>query len=539
MDFESLSRYILSVARRYNFSFGNRVEIKETIEKNYSVVATALKRIGYQFKNLEELDTFLAFWKHLYSCNLSTNEIICYTDDFLFGYTIPQINKEFDLLRFGKNYNVNVELKSDTTVDKQQDQLRKNHFYLNFLSAPTKYFSFSPVLSSFIEYRPETDEFIQVDNSYFKSIILQQEVYKYDVDDANNLFDIKNYLVSPFNDIGRFLADKYFLTSHQLEIVKNIMGSSDEERLFGIKGNPGTGKSLLIYHIAKLLGRNGKKVAIIHGANLNDGQNELNTNNFNIFPIRNFDYILNNSGRYDFIIIDEAQRLRENIKSHQLTTLCDVMISSASKFIVSVDGKQILSKEENSNNATLLFDFIGQHGKVFSLKDKFRTNPMLSSFIQLLLKRPKKLVPISNKDKNISIKFFYNRNEANEYLRLKDEGDEWVVLNYTKSGKRFPRAEEELDKMCDYGYNSHRVIGQEFNNVVVPMDNSFYYEEKIFHDQKKGTSKAYRLLQTSKSYYPLDKMLYQNLTRTREKLEIVIIENEKLFIEICGILDIV
>lgn len=537
MDFESLSRYILSVARKYSFSFVNGVELKDTIGKNYSSVDKALKSIGYQFKNMEELNTFLVFWDHLYSSGLNTKDIICYTDDFLFGYTIPQINKEFDLLRFGKNYNINIELKSDTTVDKQQAQLRKNHFYLNFLSAPTKYFSFSPVISSFIEYRPETDEFVKVDNSYFKNIILQQEVYKYDVDDANSLFDIKNYLVSPFNDISRFLADKYFLTSHQVEIVKSIMDSSDEERLFGIKGNPGTGKSLLIYHIAKLFALEGKKVAIIHGANLNNGQYELNRNNFNIFPIRNFDYILNNSRSYDFIIIDEAQRLRENSKSHQLTTLCKVMMDSPSKFIVSLDGKQILSKEENSNNATLLFDFINQHGKVFSLKDKFRTNPMLSNFIQLLLKRPKKFTSVGNKDRNISIKFFYKRDEANEYLRSKAEGDEWIVLNYTKSGTRFSRPEEELDKMCDYGYNSHRVIGQEFNNVIVPMDNSFFYEEQVFYDDKKGTSKTYKLLRTSRSYYPLDKMLYQNLTRTREKLEIVVIENEALFVELCSLLD--
>ena len=39
-------------------------------------------------------------------------------------------NKEFDLLRFGNNYNINIELKSETTTEDQQNQLKKNHFYL-------------------------------------------------------------------------------------------------------------------------------------------------------------------------------------------------------------------------------------------------------------------------------------------------------------------------------------------------------------------------------------------------------------------------
>ncbi len=32
-------------------------------------------------------------------------------DDFYIGYTIPQIGKEFDLLRLGKNFHLNIELK--------------------------------------------------------------------------------------------------------------------------------------------------------------------------------------------------------------------------------------------------------------------------------------------------------------------------------------------------------------------------------------------------------------------------------------------
>ena len=41
-------------------------------------------------------------------------------DSYYVGYKIPQIGKEFDLLRFGENYNVNIEVKSDCDEDKMR-----------------------------------------------------------------------------------------------------------------------------------------------------------------------------------------------------------------------------------------------------------------------------------------------------------------------------------------------------------------------------------------------------------------------------------
>lgn len=410
MDFESLTRYVLQVARTSNdTSINNLDDFERSLDNIYEVVEERLRQIGYQFKNERELVTFVKFLNFLYTCDMSTNDIICHTDDFLFGYVIPQINKEFDLLRFGENYNINIELKSDTTVESQKEQLIKNHFYLNFLSKPTKYFSYSPDISSFIEYDPVTGNFNEnVGKSYFKEVICQQVISQYNLEEVDNLFDIKNYLVSPFNDIDRFLESKYFLTSHQQDIVKEIVEVDENKRIVGIKGNPGTGKSLLIYHIAKILKQQSKKAIIIHGASLNEGQYELNKHGFNIVPITSFSTVMENSNQYDFIIIDEAQRLREGGRYNQLTELTKAMISSNSSFIVSMDGRQILSPDENSNNATLLYDFIKERGEVFGLKDRFRTNPTMSDFIKLLFKRPEQFTKIDNKNKKISVKFFYN-----------------------------------------------------------------------------------------------------------------------------------
>ncbi len=52
----------------------------------------------------------------------------------LLGYTIKQINEEFDLLRFGDSYIFNIEVKSELKVTnkikKLLSQMRKNYYYL-------------------------------------------------------------------------------------------------------------------------------------------------------------------------------------------------------------------------------------------------------------------------------------------------------------------------------------------------------------------------------------------------------------------------
>ena len=541
MDFESLSKYIQYIIEQHtSVSIENIETFEVLINDDYEFVKNNLEDLNYHFKNSRELITFIKLVQFLKNSSDNVEKIVEFTDDFFLGYIIPQINKEFDLIRFGTNYNINIELKSDTTLEEQIEQLRKNYFYLHFLEFPTKYYSYSPDISSFIEYIPEIDNYLEVDVLSFLETIFQQDIKRYTLEEVNNFFDIKNYLVNPFNDIDKFLDDKYFLTNHQIDIVKDIIERKLDIKLFGIKGNPGTGKSLLIYHIAKNLITLNKRFVIIHGANLNDGQIALNEIGYNIKPIKEISEVLKNANNYDYIIIDEAQRLRECGKYYQLTELSLSMLQSKSKFIVSMDGNQILSPDEDPNNATKLYDFIRKNGQVYSLKNKFRTNKNLSNFIKLLFKITERDNKIENKDKKITVKYFESREKADVYLNSKVNDKEWVVLNYTKSPTPYygSRSFQELDRMGDYGLNSHKVIGQEFNNVIIPLDTNFFYESKCLNTSESNELKnSVKILKTTYSYYPLDKMLYQNLSRTRERIEVVIIKNKQLFVEICNILN--
>ena len=404
MDFKTMLSYLVSQDDERPLI--NEIKLEEDVykilENKFISIKPKFEAKGYKFKDTIEIMTFAKFVFLLQEWGMEEIDFYKYTNSFLFGYIIPQINKEFDLLRFGSNYNICLELKSKTTLEAQKEQLCKNYFYLNFLSTETRYISISPDISSYIEYIPSKNEYVNLSGTEICNIIIGQDFLQYNTKEVDNFFDIKKYLVSPFNDVEKFLEDKYFLTPHQDQIVKEIICLSDK-KTFGIKGNPGTGKSLLVYHICKKIMEKNKKVAIVHGGNLNTGQEKLAQKGFTIFPIRNILDVLNNADLYDYIIVDEAQRLRQDI-NQQYTKLVDTINNSQTKFIISLiislDGRQTINKDEKEENSKKLFNFIKEVGKTFSLKDKFRTNPEMSRFIQLLFCRQTSGTSINNQEQN-------------------------------------------------------------------------------------------------------------------------------------------
>ena len=548
MDFYTLAKSIEKLSKATSLD-----TISDCIKNEEKNLLCHFKRKGYDFKNAEEMETFIQFVNLLKEWGMDTNLISYCTDSFAFGYIIPQISKEFDLLRFGENYNISIELKSDTTKEAQIKQLRRNKFYLHFLGeGKTRYYSISPNIESYLEYDAINDVISEIVPEDFVSILENQEYNNLNKEEMDKYFKIGNYLVSPFNDTDKFLKGEYFLTSHQESIVSAITDFDSEKKVYGIKGNPGTGKTLLVYHILKKLQDEGRRAVLIHGANLNDGQKFLNTKGYKIHQVKDTEKILKQCNEYDYIIIDEGQRLRGNFEDQttQWGQLSEVVNNHDTKVVISMDSRQILSRTEDSEKSQRLYEAIKNYekGEVFSLKDKFRYNIEMANFIKLILSHPAddtQIEKISNNNHNIQLKYFETRDDANEYLESIEReassggASSWQVLNYTKSNSRYKTGPEGLDYMNDLGLNSHSVIGQEFDNVIIQMDKNFSY--KIFETTSdKGGEKIKKItekLTYSYNYYPLEKMFYQNITRTREKLQIVIIENFTLFEKISSLLE--
>lgn len=424
---------------------------------------------------------------------------------YYIGFTIKQIGKEFDLLRLGSNYHINIELKRKSTREKIRKQLIKNKYYLNSLGEDA--FNFTYVTNEDKLYFLNEDN--SISESSFKFLIdkiMNQDILE--VEDLNKLFDPTNYLVSPFNSTERFMDNKYFLTQLQESIKEQLfkLDSTNQKSLFAIEGAAGTGKTLLIYDIVKQYKDSGNEVAILHCGKLNDGHTTLNDNySWNIYPIKEYKTIF--SREFDVIVIDEIQRIYKN----QLKEIIEYAVDNQITCLFSFDPKQCLSTSEIKSNIPGYLDSVVD--EKFVLTQKIRTNPEISAFIKNLFSRANR-TPQQNYD-NIEIQYFSSIQEANSTIRsLKLSG--WVAINYTVSRYKWSSLD---DITINANENAHSVIGQEFDNVIAIIGESFLYnpDGKLVGDRS--------------SYYHPTQMLFQILTRTRKKLCLIIVNNEELLEE--------
>ncbi|MFJ5481787.1 ATP-binding protein [Pectobacterium actinidiae] len=431
-----------------------------------------------------------------------TNNIYIFSG-FYVGYKIPQIGKEFDLLRITKNCVINIELKRTSSEDKIRKQLIRNKYYLSFIGERIYNLSYISDIDKL--YILDADDSLRLVE--FNNLVNLLINYKLDFKEhIDTLFNPSDYLVSPFNSTQKFLRNQYFLT-HQQEDVKNKILSSlffaVAANFIAVVGGAGTGKTLLVYDIVKILMREGKKALIIHCGYLNEGQEELKSCGWKIIQIKNFSsYELSN---YDIVIIDEAQR----VYPEQLEKIVSSITTNKGDCIFSYDKMQTLAKWEEAR------DIDGKINKIskistYKLSEKIRSNKEIANFIKMLFNNRRSL-ELSNTG-NIEINYFKNIDDARCYLELLDN-KEWEVLRFTPSQYK----NEHHEKYSDLSKKtSHRVIGQEFDNVAVTIDEYFKYD-----------AEGILVYRGSAYYYPL-KMLFQNITRARKRLNIVIINNEEL-----------
>ena len=143
----------------------------------------------------------------------------------------------------------------------------------------------------------------------------------------------------------------------------------------------------------------------------------------------------------------------------------------------------------------------------YKLTDKIRTNKEIAYFIRQLFNLKKN---ISNIDyPNIELTYCKNYFSAKSLLQELSKKN-WKVPNYTPGTRSTFHYEAYLSGDTE---SAHSVVGQEFDNVVIVIDDSFKYNSQ-------GD------LIADNTYYSQRQMLYQIITRTRKKLHIVIIDNE-------------
>ena len=432
---------------------------------------------------------------------LKANNNISIVNRYYLGYSIPQIGKEFDLLRFGHNYIINIEIKTESSIEKILKQQQKNKYYLSFLDKPLHIYTFISNENKLYKLviRNNGDEIEEITFNELCNILMSQEVVTFN--NIDDLFNPSDYLVSPFNSPEKFMSEGYFLTVQQEQIYKEIQTklSDTATNFIALTGGAGTGKTLLTYHIAKETIQRGKKVLILHCAPLNSGHQILmDEYNWSIYMPK----YAPNTIDFDLIIIDEAQRMYP----YQFDKYIKEVRTLNKKCIFSYDEKQYLRDNEKQYHTK---ERIEKEllCTPYKLTDKIRTNKEIAYFIRQLFNIKKNIPNIDYT--NIELTYCKDCYSAKLLLQeLLERG--WKTPNYTPGTRSFFHYEAYLsgDTEC-----AHSVVGQEFDNVVIVIDDSFKYNSQ-------GD------LIADNTYYSQRQMLYQIITRTRKKLHIVIINNE-------------
>lgn len=429
-------------------------------------------------------------------------------DDFYSGYSIPNIGKEFDLIRFGDNYIVNIELKSEFDAVKINKQQLSNNFYLNCLGQTIYIYTYVEENNKL--YKLEGSESIEADLTELTNLLSKQSVI--DITNIDELFHPTIFLANPFNSTDKFIDDEYFFTNNQIEILNKITDQLEDSttNFISITGEAGTGKTLLCYHIAKEYIKKKKNVKIVHCGILNAGQKKLRDDHSWDINMTNH---VNDISNCDILIIDEAQR----IEDYKLKSISNQITALNKKCIFSFDEKQYLKESEKKTDfANYLQSNFGC--KIYKLTNTIRTNEEISKFTKQLFDN--KINNITCTYTNIDLRYSPNNTVTRIMINnLYDKG--WKTPNYTPGTRSSFKYEAYESKDRD---TAHSIIGQEFEKIVIVLDDNFSYNEE-------------GKLVSNKSYYIQSQMLYQIITRATKKLCVIIMNNKPLLLRCSEILN--
>lgn len=429
-------------------------------------------------------------------------------NDYFYDYTIPQISKQFDLLKIGKDIIINIELKQSSTEERIKNQLMQNMYYLKSTGKEVYTFTYLESTNTIFQYVAFSNKLIKINFEEFVRFLEKTEVKGTEEVDINSLFTPKEYLVSVFNNTKKFNDDEYFLNDLQQRFKKEFRES---DKLFrAIKGGAGTGKSLMLYDIAKEYKNQEHPILVIHCARLNIGHSNLQQLGWNITQIKDYSSSLNPDLKA--IFIDEAQRLTK----YQFDEITKFSREHNIYTYFSYDPEQYLHLDEKTSD--IANKILGLNSEVInrSLTQTIRSCEEINLFVTKLFDNNHNHTTKFDFRDFIEVLYFDTISTANLYVdeMVDSSKGEATVLSLTddlKIEREYQRYNNSRAKL-----NAHQVIGQEFSHVVLVLGNYVAYNSEG------------KLFATCSSYYDVERMIYQLATRCKEKLTLVVINNKSL-----------
>lgn len=453
------------------------------------------KRLHRISTNETEIDTLTAFVDSAFANGIGRQLL----QGFVFSYSIPQISKEFDLLKLADRLSVNIELKSkEIGFEERENQLKENEYYLrNPTKASARLFSYVAETGTLDEYRE--GKLRHVDWSELKKALGSTgDSLQIDYDSH---FIPSQYLVSPINNTASFVSGLYFLTDQQRNIAKRIKDYYDDGEVGGfiLNGGAGTGKSLLLYDMAKNIAKaKGSKSCIVHCAPFTPAHYQFNSlcSTIDLLPPKNIE--TRDLSGYCFIGVDEAHR----IYKPNLFSIINHITESDKPFVVGIDPKQTLSQTEEARDIESELAQLIPTERILNLKGKIRSNKDIVNFVNAFFDNARK-----TKCNPSCMEISYVEGiEAtkSEISAFEAEGYQYINISGSLYGKGL------INDYCFGGMSTHQAIGQEFDKVVMAVPDVFHLE----HGRIRADEHPY-------SDYLTEKLLYEGMTRARDRLALV------------------
>ncbi|WP_205710608.1 ATP-binding protein [Jeotgalicoccus sp. S0W5] len=487
------------------------LEIFNTQDKDIMSSFIKLMDNGYSYENQRGMSSKEIDGLALLSQKLKPFLNFSQMSGYFLGYVVSTgIREEFDILRFSPDHVLNIELKSTLPLEGMEgvkDQLVRHSALLSLLKKEVIACTYISDLNKII-FLNKDKELIEITEENLSKMVPENYLSQNELTTIN----LSQLIISPYSQPQEFSESRYFLTDEQKKVRKSILETKLSK--INLVGGPGTGKTLLLLDLAKIYQQQGYNIVIIFCGKMDAYESISNEIGINIIPIRSMGII--DFEKIDIILVDEAQRLYES----QYEILFELQNE---KIIFSTDHQQTLHQKEKSLN---IEGRLSKQPKVLTkrLKNKIRTDvPMASFILKFLDLKARKVQPYDyNK---VRVVYFNSKEAASKYISNMFLLESYISIELTEYVTKTNRIIKRKN-IFPFSESSHSVIGREYENVLVPLDKHFTYSEEG------------KLISTYSQYYPYseESCIFEALTRVKNNLLLVVIDNPQLYITIQEIL---
>lgn len=365
----------------YNY---NLIDLNDIFTRNKDEIKVFLIYNGAKKIDINDLKSLTSFIEFVDKDNRK---------GFLVSFVIEKIDKEFDLLKYGNNRIVNIEMKIKK-IDEGLEQAKKNFVILSRFIKNVNIYVFIESKNKLYYYDHVKKILFEVDKK-----TLNEELSK--ITNAE-IPQMEAILSNPYQHSSDFLNDNYDLSQSQKNIKKDILKL--DSKIYAIKGSGGTGKTVLALDLYKdLLNKyqDDKVLYLTPFAKKEIISQELNQK-YDFQMVRYF----TPPKKCKILIVDEAQRLGK--KS------LDYLLENSECLILFFDDHQDL------DNINQINDFLTVNNDIVSSKSLnyvLRNDSTFDRFAKKICGFGTSEVKNKNFDPNkIEIYMYSEKNKYEKYL---------------------------------------------------------------------------------------------------------------------------